>query len=828
MDEGSGASEAFNVNFTKLEALIEKLEKSKIRNEAQTRLEIIDTLLYECLGWSKYQDVSVEEKVHDGYADYILSCPRKSVVVEAKKEGAYFDLPKESKPSLVNLKALTQNNKPLAEAIKQVKRYAQDSGIPLAIVTNGRQLVAFIAIRNDGESPDQGKGLSYHSLEQIKENFADFWNYFSREGVSKHNLTHTLLARSTSKSPPKPSAHLTHYPGIHRRNELQTDLMILADLVLEDLAHDDLEQPFLEMCYCESGALSQYALLARNIIGNKYPQNDDETKLELSAIKNKKGLSPEFLSTALTRRPIILLGDVGVGKTTFIRRLIKVDSKDIIGRGIALHLDLGEKAILSDNVKDGIVNEIERLLVDDYEIDIHEDSFVRRVYKKELAQFSHGIYKALTGEAFQLKEIERLEELTKDRQRHLVSSLNTLGEKGKKSVVIFLDNADQRSTADQQDVFLAAQELASQTTATVFVSLRPETFYLSTQEGVLQAYHPRAFSIDPPRIDLVLQKRLQFSLKLATGEIQVPKLQGHANLKLDNLTTLLTVMIHTLDSQQGRRKELITFIENIAAGNVRQALEMVKEFISNGHVNTKKILELQERGEEYVVPFHEFLKAIIYYDKRHYDPSTSPIANVFDVSGDDPKEYFLKLVLLHELASMGTTATATKGFVPTGEIYSVLQSVGYIPEQVDTAIVYCMKNGLIETSINVTTDKRTPVPQKIRITTKGACYTKLLATKFQYIDAIAVDTPIFDDDLRHELIASYESEETETKHKVSRSEKFVKYLEDIYTNELRSKAPKTMYTFLDNIFSEFHAGVDYIKRRIEEQQEAPISTIEEG
>ena len=62
------------------------------RNEATTRVDLIDRLLFECLGWSR--EDSEEEAPHgETYADYVLSAPRKLLILEAKKEGIYFEIP---------------------------------------------------------------------------------------------------------------------------------------------------------------------------------------------------------------------------------------------------------------------------------------------------------------------------------------------------------------------------------------------------------------------------------------------------------------------------------------------------------------------------------------------------------------------------------------------------------------------------------------------------------------------------------------------------------------------------------------------------------------
>ncbi len=60
------------------------------RNEATTRLTLIDRLFFECLAWEK-ADVILEESHNKTYADYTFLAPRRILIVEAKKARGYKD-----------------------------------------------------------------------------------------------------------------------------------------------------------------------------------------------------------------------------------------------------------------------------------------------------------------------------------------------------------------------------------------------------------------------------------------------------------------------------------------------------------------------------------------------------------------------------------------------------------------------------------------------------------------------------------------------------------------------------------------------------------------
>jgi len=45
------------------------------RNEATTRLQLVDRLFFDCLGWNRAEDVVLEEPHGPQYADYTFSAP---------------------------------------------------------------------------------------------------------------------------------------------------------------------------------------------------------------------------------------------------------------------------------------------------------------------------------------------------------------------------------------------------------------------------------------------------------------------------------------------------------------------------------------------------------------------------------------------------------------------------------------------------------------------------------------------------------------------------------------------------------------------------------
>lgn len=786
-----------------LESLVNAYDVSpRTRNEATTRLQLIDRLFVECLGWSR-EDITTEEPHGGDYADYTFRCPRPMLIVEAKKEGDYFDLPIERVRLEYSLASLARDFPSLKSALHQVAGYAQQRGVLFAAVSNGRQVVSFVATRTDGIAPLEGRSLVFPSLRFMLAHFVELWNNLSPGAIQKRRLYERLVGGPSQDVSPKLSETIKGYPGLKSRNIFQADLQVLSELVLEDIiSSPGLEDHFLQECYCQSGALSQHALIAKTLLKARYAALfDDGGGPALVTASDKKGFTTELLAESISRRPILLIGDVGAGKTTFIRRLMRVDARDIFEAGITIYLNLGSSATLTSDIAAAVLDGIESQLRDIHGIDIDERNFVHSVYRSEIQRFRNGVYGDLkegNPGLFREKEVEFLEEHLKNRHEHLRRSLEHVSKSQKKQVVIFIDNTDQRSETEQQEAFLVAQELAERWPATVYVTLRPETFHKSRRTGTLSGYHPKAFTIFPPRVDRVIVKRLTFALKITDGRIPLPALGSQ--IKLQNLGAIIKTFVVSLNENE----PLVECIDNISAGNIREALAYVQDFFGSGHVDTQKILDWHNRTGAYTVPVHEFLRAVIYGDCEYYNPESSPIANLFDVTTNDGREHFLVSILV-SMIEANSEDGGEAGFMETANIYEDLQSLGYTPRQIDAAITRAHKSRLIETMAREVPKPDESMPKAIRVTADGVYHVERLSRMFVYLDAVLVDIPLCD------IAAREQIKEVKTiAERVSRAESAVSYLD----RQWQEVVPRPSFYDWDKIADDLRRDIAGVRSRI--------------
>ena len=780
-------------------------------NEATTRHQLIDHTLIDCLGWPREQIQC--EKYHQGdYLDYVLGNPEGQAVLEAKRSSNTFDAPAGVKSGIISLSVIRDYSKTNASAIDQAMQYCQKSGIAIAILSNGNQYLAFLGSRADGKPPTAGDAAFFSSLLDASADFANFWNCLSREGISRGDLI-SILQRSTHipLAPPPMSSRIVDYPGYRIGSPMETDLRILGDLFIQDITKvEAITDDFLRECYCPSGALSQYATVSKEIMRSRYMSLQNQVNTEDAT--NKKGLSEnlkkDILAGALVRRPIVLLGDVGVGKSMFLRHLFRVDKDQLVDNSTVIYVDFLNHSGLTDDVPGYLVDAIRTTLEDILDVDIIEGEFVRSVYNREINQFKRGVYGFLESDdppEFRKREAEMLATHLERIYNHAKRSIEFLQGTRRLAFVIALDNVDQHQPIFQEQIFMTGQSLAETWPVTVFMSLRPDTFHLSRKRGALAAYQPRVFTVSPPRADQVILKRLEFARSQLSEFGRLPGFPQGFTLNSESLLVYIDVLIAAFESND----KLIALVDNLSSGNIRRALDFISTFVGSGYVQTQRILEADKRGDRYVVPIHEFMRAIIYGDYKYYDPRQSTVPNLFEIEDSDKKEHFLSPLILSTVEATGEREQG--GYASTAEIYSQLQSLGYSGAQINRHAALLVESGCLEQADHGTTDSL------IRITRSGSYLHKSLISEFSYVDAVVVDTPILDVSARAVIEDVFDIQ-----HRVVRAEAFDDYLRSCWPfsaiHDLTFDWLRKSETLRQNLY-QVKAGADRARIRRERSRE---------
>ena len=317
-------------------------------NEAQNRFQFVDRILLDCLGW-EHPYIEVERRDDSGgKADYILGKPVRAIL-EAKREAVLFDFLPTSKPGSVRkLRPLLNACKNLEQSALQVLNYCSLLGAQIAIVCNGPQLVIFQSYI-PGQSPLDGECYVFNGFAAYAENFSLLWKLLSPEGVAENRAHRELTNHRNPRIPAKAFTEIGE-PMKHRyRNEVQDNLRALAELLLDNVEDNpDIKDDFYRECYVPLEANNRHLLLSKNIISGRYKRVGDNgispASLSTSVVKGKIKLADELTVEAVSARPVVVIGDVGVGKTSFFENLFSELGQEEKLKTIFIHLNLGERA----------------------------------------------------------------------------------------------------------------------------------------------------------------------------------------------------------------------------------------------------------------------------------------------------------------------------------------------------------------------------------------------------------------------------------------------------------------------------------------------------
>lgn len=286
---------------------------------------------------------------------------------------------------------------------------------------------------------------------QMRNEFSTIFNLMSPLGATSNKLLSYLDANGIAGIPEKLSARLPHHPSFRYQSASQNSLRMVAEILLEDIARtEELEQRFYRECYCESGPLAQDALISKNLLRARHAAlfHPSEEAPAIVPVKSKeKTASSEMLAESLSRRPIILLGDVGVGKTSFIKNLMLVEAEEEFKRTVYVYLDLGVNAFLHGDLEGYVSSEVERQLYEKYNIDTKSEEFIRSAYKEDIKRFRRGLYGKFAESNPSLYEEKLFDYLSKKisgSEEHLCVSIKHIQRTKNKQVVVIFDNVDQR------------------------------------------------------------------------------------------------------------------------------------------------------------------------------------------------------------------------------------------------------------------------------------------------------------------------------------------------------------------------------------------------
>lgn len=751
-------------------------------NEAQTRMKVIDQILFEILKWTK-DDVSVEERVsedgHTTFADYLIKTASTAFIIEAKKIGEAF------KTNQFDRRLKLNNNNlsgAFGDAVIQARDYCRKLSIQFAVVTNGEQWVVFPANRTDQISFNSSYAIVFNNLQSaLKDDYTEFYDLLSRKAVINSSLEVTLLGnredqieerrlKNTIRKSISYDAKNPIYPLVE-----ESIITSFSDTITE------IDPSLFERCYVNTPDRTKFDRRINmhisksqhlfNVTPVRPMQKRDANAFKESLLRAKKNSKP---------LAIVILGTVGAGKTTFLHYTRNISAASVFekveGRPYPHWIRVDFLKYTNDLTPvDYIYNTIKSYIIDD-DFFSNFELCVQNAYKDEINSIKKGPAFLVAKDEDKINQLIT-EKLSGDYEK-VKPYVDNLLEYATKNTPVFLvvDNVDQLSEDVQSKIFTDCVAFSQRLKCNLVISLRNSTYVSHRNSAAFNAFDFDPILIEPPLVEAVLSKRFFLAKNMLEGEEGAFESENGIRFNVENKADLISLLQSSVLGT-----EIGNLLEVLAAGDIRNALRMTREFIEHGYTNPGKAIRIYKEHGSYILPKHEALRAILVGNQAVYSEAYSLVGNPFDARRGKTNFQLLRLFILSALVQ--SSADPAFQYVDGIDLRKNLRKIGVGDDDSLAVLNDLCKLRFISTAGHDAPEfKSSYYPTRL-----GGYITKELISNFMYIECVMMDTFISDETL-WEALKSFDRLITNSSndvikrivHRKDRAECFYNYMQELY------------------------------------------------
>lgn len=438
---------------------------------------------------------------------------------------------------------------------------------------------------------------------------------------------------------------------------------------------------------------------------------------------------------------MLLIGNVGSGKTTFIRyfkrKFLEERHSDLAGKCDWIFLNMNTAPITNTEIYDWIKQEIIAQLKANHQyIDFSSLDVIKNVFRKEVHEFENGLGQLIKSDEkeYNLKLYEILSSKMSDNTillKHMIQYLKEI--KGSLPIIV-LDNCDKRNKEEQLLMFQVAEWLRTTFKCLVILPMRDSTYDQYRNEPPLDTVvKDLIFRIDPPDLLKVLQSRLDYIVRNTKPEDRTYVLDNGMNVEID-YSELIEYFKCILMAIRQNSMTLDIFYK-LSDRNTRYGIQIFEDFCKSGHINSRDFFMMRTAGKEYTLPSYKFLNALLRKNRKYYNGEESNFINLFGSDfHDDFPDPFVRIDILNwlKVQSRQVDKDKEKLFV-VSDIIKDLQLIGHKDTVINRELNYMLKKGLL---LCETLLPHADIDDRVKITLTGKLHLSLLSN-MTYIAACA-------------------------------------------------------------------------------------------
>lgn len=456
-------------------------------------------------------------------------------------------------------------------------------------------------------------------------------------------------------------------------------------------------------------------------------------------------LSENILNNQEAYSLMLLIGNVGSGKTTFTRyfRYAFLEEKypELAARCEWIFINMNLAPVSNNEIYNWLKKQIIDSIKETHnDLDFEDFGVIKRVFRREISRFDKGLGSLLCG-----SDVERNRELYKilnEAIRNVDSYLEALlffiKENYAKIPIVVLDNCDKRNKGEQLLMFEVAQWLRAQYKCIVILPMRDATYDTYKSEPPLDTVvRDLVFRIDPPDLLRVLQARLDYITRITEQSSNTYILENgmRVAVKRSELIEYFKYIIVAIRKDRW----VANLFYRLADKNTRNGIQIFEDFCKSGHMKEKDILAMRVLGDDAQIPAYRFENVLLRKNRRFYNGDESNFVNLFASDyNDDFPDPFVRADILNWLYQVQALSgpTGDKGLFQVSELARSLQVYGHSLAVIYRELAYLARKNLV-----LCENSAMPIEEGdlVKITIPGALHLQMLRN-VSYLSACAEDT----------------------------------------------------------------------------------------
>ncbi len=812
---------------------------NNIETEEDAKIQIINRILNECLGWS-FTDFKAETHHENGYSDYILFNNEVPVLlIEAKRIGI-IDIRTIEKKQVRHLKISGSSLKRAMPGIDQAASYSLANGIPITVLTDGISWIVFKTF-TPGENFKTKEAIVFPSLEAVISSFSYFFDLLSKGQFNKRlynsifdDLHNKRLLLTQGLISPLAESDVK----ISQKSDIAFDLDRVFSNFFSRLT-GDVDEDLLIECFVETreSRIADFSLekMTMSVLGNIVPKDKSVDTELASLIKTNVETDPSE-----SGQTVFIVGPTGAGKTTFLDRFFRKTLPNSIRRKCVL---IRVNCLDATGREDTALTWITERLISELEKEVYKEGaptwdellgLYMGEYKRRLGGVDAQLY-TRDKQAFKEKFGEFLDQkVESDREGYLKRILEDVVNNRGMLPIILIDNTDEFTNEYKQKFFQFTQSLRRHINhCLVIFPVTDKSAWSFSKTDIFGIYESRSFFLPTPSPREVFRKRIDF-LKNAIAEHGENK--NNKNKKTYLSGTGIKISIQNLDGFAQVLENIFVdhdytskTLGELTNYNIRRTLLLSQRIMTSSVIKIEDLIKSYLIGKFVATDFATFMEALMKGDYEVYKQGDNhEIYPIFQVDSEVRQSPLLNLRILTLLDSANKgSRTVEDKHLGIQSVIDYFNSIGCSESAMDKVLMSLLDAGLIEpydaSNRNLSQD------QKLAISYRGVVHLRLATHNSVFFYQMALTTAVTNEEVALKIKSIYSSKLFFNKKQEAVKKEFLKYLinEDKQFISVNSEldqydCQKKLIDNLEKYILQVHADDDLVATHGEEFKQGLI------